>query len=103
MDIPLYPHLLSPPDLRFGTLRSRTLMRSMHTGLEQAPEGYERQAQFLARRARGRTGLIVTGDVRHPARHLGRNGAVMSEAVTSPRASDRRDCGANTAGCGTGA
>lgn len=33
MDIPLYPHLLSPLDLGFVTLPNRTLMGSMHTGL----------------------------------------------------------------------
>ena len=30
----LYPHLLAPLDLGFTTLRNRTLMGSMHTGLE---------------------------------------------------------------------
>jgi len=32
-----YPHLLAPLDLGFVTLRNRTLMGSMHTGLEEAP------------------------------------------------------------------
>ncbi len=30
-----YPHLLAPLDLGFTTLRNRTLMGSMHTGLEE--------------------------------------------------------------------
>lgn len=32
-----YPHLLAPLDLGFTTLRNRTLMGSMHTGLEESP------------------------------------------------------------------
>lgn len=32
-----YPHLLAPLDLGFTTLRNRTLMGSMHTGLERNP------------------------------------------------------------------
>ncbi|MEH6586650.1 MAG: NADPH-dependent 2,4-dienoyl-CoA reductase [Halioglobus sp.] len=56
-----YPHLMEPLDLGFTTLRNRTLMGSMHTGLEEAPDGYERMAAFFAERARGGVGLIVTG------------------------------------------
>ena len=29
-----YPHLFAPLDLGFTTLRNRTIMGSMHTGLE---------------------------------------------------------------------
>ena len=58
-----YPHLLAPLDLGFVTLRNRTLMGSMHTGLEEAPGGFERLAAFYAERARGGAGLIVTGGV----------------------------------------
>ncbi len=56
-----YPHLLEPLDLGFTTLRNRTLMGSMHTGLEEAKNGFERMAAFYAERARGGAGLIVTG------------------------------------------
>jgi 2,4-dienoyl-CoA reductase (NADPH2) len=56
-----YPHLLAPLDLGFTTLRNRVLMGSMHTGLEEAPDGYHRMAAFFAERARGGVGLIVTG------------------------------------------
>lgn len=56
-----YPHLMEPLDLGFTTLRNRVLMGSMHTGLEEAPDGYERMAAFFAERARGGVGLIVTG------------------------------------------
>ncbi len=58
-----YPHLLSPLDLGFTTLRNRTLMGSMHLGLEEMPQGHERMAAFYAERAKGGVGLIVTGGV----------------------------------------
>lgn len=58
-----YPHLLAPLDLGFTTLRNRTLMGSMHTGLEEMPNGFQRMAAFFAERARGGVGLIVTGGV----------------------------------------
>ena len=56
-----YPNLLSPLDLGFTTLRNRVLMGSMHTGLEEDSEGFERMAVFFALRAKGGVGLIVTG------------------------------------------
>ncbi|MEV7416775.1 NADPH-dependent 2,4-dienoyl-CoA reductase [Streptomyces sp. NPDC089919] len=58
-----YPHLLSPLDLGFTTLPNRVIMGSMHTGLEEAPQGFERLAAFYAERARGGAGLIVTGGI----------------------------------------
>lgn len=58
-----YPHLLEPLDLGFTTLKNRVLMGSMHIGLEEAPQGYERMAAFYAERAKGDVGLIVTGGV----------------------------------------
>ncbi|GAA1251393.1 NADPH-dependent 2,4-dienoyl-CoA reductase [Kitasatospora nipponensis] len=58
-----YPHLLSPLDLGFTTLPNRVLMGSMHVGLEEAPNGFERMAEFYATRARGGVGLIVTGGI----------------------------------------
>ena len=62
MTVP-YPHLLAPLDLGFVTLKNRVLMGSMHTGLEEAPDGYARMAEFYAERARGGVGLIVTGGI----------------------------------------
>ncbi len=59
----LYPHLLAPLDLGFTTLRNRTLMGSMHTGLEEKPDGFERMAAYFAERARGGVGLMVTGGI----------------------------------------
>ncbi|MDP3196881.1 NADPH-dependent 2,4-dienoyl-CoA reductase [Tabrizicola sp.] len=55
-----YPHLLSPITLAGVTLRNRSLMGSMHTGLEETGD-WGRVAAFYAARARGGAGLIVTG------------------------------------------
>ncbi|MBV1774640.1 NADPH-dependent 2,4-dienoyl-CoA reductase [Burkholderiaceae bacterium DAT-1] len=63
MTASLYPTLLSPLDLGFTTLRNRTLMGSMHTGLEESERGYEKMAAFYGERARGGVALIVTGGV----------------------------------------
>ncbi|NYS42972.1 NADPH-dependent 2,4-dienoyl-CoA reductase, partial [Pseudomonas syringae pv. actinidiae] len=65
-----YPHLLAPLDLGFTTLRNRTLMGSMHTGLEERPGGFERMAAYFAERARG--GVGVDGDRWHCAQRGGR-------------------------------
>ena len=61
--MPPYPHLLAPLSVGPFTLRNRTVMGSMHTGLEETPGGHERLAAFYAERARGGAGLIVTGGV----------------------------------------
>jgi 2,4-dienoyl-CoA reductase (NADPH2) len=55
-----YPHLLSPLDLGFTTLKNRVLRGSMHTGLEETKD-WNRVAEFYAARARGQVGLMVTG------------------------------------------
>ena len=56
-----YPHLVKPLDFGFITLRNRAFMGSMHTRLEDEPDGMARLAAFYAERARGEAGLIVTG------------------------------------------
>ncbi len=61
--MPSYPHLLAPLDLGFTTLKNRALMGSMHTGLEESPQGFEKLAAFYAARARGGAGLMVTGGI----------------------------------------
>ena len=74
-----YPHLMSPIDLGFATLPNRVVMGSMHLGLEEAPDGFERMAAFYAERARGGVGLIVTGGI--APNHSGRpfeTGATMT-------------------------
>ena len=55
-----YPHLFTPLDLGFTTLKNRVIMGSMHTGLEEDPEGFERLAAYFAERAEGEVGLITT-------------------------------------------
>jgi 2,4-dienoyl-CoA reductase (NADPH2) len=58
-----YPHLLSPLDLGFTTLKNRVIMGSMHTGLEDRFYHYGKLAAFYRERARGGVGLIVTGGI----------------------------------------
>ncbi|MBV7404918.1 FAD-dependent oxidoreductase [Enterobacter sp. ENT03] len=58
-----YPSLFAPLDLGFTTLKNRVLMGSMHTGLEERPDGAERLAAFYGERARHGVALIVTGGV----------------------------------------
>ena len=58
-----YPHLFQPLDLGFTTLKNRILMGSMHLGLEEAPNGFQRMAAFYAERAKGGVALIVTGGI----------------------------------------
>jgi 2,4-dienoyl-CoA reductase (NADPH2) len=76
-----YPHLFRPLDLGFTTLKNRVLMGSMHTGLEEAPNGHKRMAAFFAERARGGVGLIVTGGI-------GPNDEGATHAVTKRLDSD---------------
>src|SRR6056297_2325112 len=58
-----YPQLLAPLDLGFVTLPNRVLMGSMHTGLEDRAANYPKLAAYLAERAAGGAGLIVTGGI----------------------------------------
>ncbi|GAC32672.1 NADPH-dependent 2,4-dienoyl-CoA reductase [Paraglaciecola polaris] len=58
-----FPHLLSPLDLGFTTLKNRTLMGSMHLGLEEEKGGFDKLATFYGERAKGGVGLIVTGGI----------------------------------------
>lgn len=58
-----YPHLFEPLDLGHTTLKNRIVMGSMHTGLEEAKNGYEKMAAYFAARAAGGAGLIITGGV----------------------------------------
>ncbi|MCF8258254.1 MAG: NADPH-dependent 2,4-dienoyl-CoA reductase [Flavobacteriales bacterium] len=63
MTHPKYPHLFEPLDLGFTTIRNRTLMGSMHTGLEEQKGGFEKMAAYFGERAAGGVGLIVTGGI----------------------------------------
>lgn len=42
-----YPSLFAPLDLGFTTLRNRVLMGSMHTGLEEHPDGPSAWRHFM--------------------------------------------------------
>jgi 2,4-dienoyl-CoA reductase (NADPH2) len=59
--IALYPHLLSPLRVGRTTLRNRMIMGSMHTRLDMEKDGVRKMAVFLAERAKGEIGLIITG------------------------------------------
>lgn len=83
-----YPHLNAPLELGFTTLRNRVLMGSMHVGLEEAPNGFERMAAFYAERARGEVGLIVTGGIAPNARARPMKGGAM--LVTEEEADHHR-------------
>ncbi|MEL7214598.1 MAG: NADPH-dependent 2,4-dienoyl-CoA reductase [Pseudomonadota bacterium] len=55
-----FPHLLAPLDLGHVVLPNRTLMGSMHTGLEEVGD-WQRTGRFYAERAEGGAALMVTG------------------------------------------
>ena len=74
-----YPLLFSPLDLGFTQLKNRVLMGSMHTGLEETENGFERQAEFFAARARGGVGMIITGGY-PPNREAGRGAKLSTSA-----------------------
>ncbi|NRR33663.1 NADPH-dependent 2,4-dienoyl-CoA reductase [Oxalobacteraceae bacterium] len=77
-----YPHLLAPLDLGFTTLKNRVIMGSMHVGLEEVENGFERMAAFYAERARGGVGLIVTGGIAPNERGRPmRGGAMLADAA----------------------
>ncbi|UQY43652.1 NADPH-dependent 2,4-dienoyl-CoA reductase [Mixta hanseatica] len=57
------PSLFDPLDLGFTQLKNRVLMGSMHTGLEERPDGAQRLAAFYAERAAGGVALMVTGGI----------------------------------------
>ncbi|MBT8115526.1 MAG: NADPH-dependent 2,4-dienoyl-CoA reductase [Arenicella sp.] len=56
-----YPHLLEPLDLGYTKLRNRSLMGSMHTGMEDRASDFPKLAAYFKERAEGGAGLIVTG------------------------------------------
>ena len=58
-----YPHLFTPLDLGFTQLKNRVIMGSMHTGLEELPNGQARTAAYFVERAKGGVSLIVTGGI----------------------------------------
>ncbi|MDR5866625.1 NADPH-dependent 2,4-dienoyl-CoA reductase [Halomonas koreensis] len=75
-----YPHLFRPLTLGPLTLPNRVLMGSMHTNLEEAPDGFARLAAFYAERVRAGVALIVGGGIAPNA-----EGAVFEGASTLER------------------
>lgn len=81
-----YPHMMAPLDLGHLTLPNRVLMGSMHTGLEECPQGFARLAAYFVERARGGVGLMVTGGIAPNAEgalHAG--AAILSTAEEAAR------------------
>lgn len=58
-----FQRLLSPIQLGSQTIQNRVVLGSMHSGLEDKEEDFHKLAAYLAERARGDVGLIVTGGV----------------------------------------
>lgn len=58
-----YPLMFSPLDLGHTELKNRVLMGSMHTMLEEQPQGFEKMAAYYSERARGGVGMIMTGGI----------------------------------------
>ncbi len=82
----LYPHLFAPLDLGFTTLKNRVIMGSMHTGLEEAEDGFERMAAYFARRAKGGVALMVTGGFSpNPEGCISENAARLDDEAAVPR------------------
>lgn len=76
----LYPHLLSPLRVGRTTLRNRMIMGSMHTRLDMEKNGIHKMAVFLAERAKGEIGLIVTGGYApNPAGLIEPGGPLLTE------------------------
>lgn len=83
---PHYPHLFTPLDLGFTTLKNRVLMGSMHLGLEELPDGFERMAAFYAERARANVALIVTGGIGpNPEGAIQAHAAVLNKPEQIPQ------------------
>lgn len=59
----LYPNLFKPLNVGPFELPNRVVMGSMHTGLEEAKDGFTKQAEFYGERAKGGVGLIITGGI----------------------------------------
>lgn len=72
-----YPKLLEPLNLGFTTIKNRSIMGSMHTGLEEMEGGFERMAAYFAERAANGIGMIITGGI-FPNAESSRGGATMS-------------------------
>lgn len=60
---PTFPHIFTPLDLGFTTLKNRMVMGSMHTGLEDRFFNYGKLAAYFAERAKGGVAMMITGGI----------------------------------------
>lgn len=76
-----YKSVISPLDLGFLSLRNRFVMGSMHTNLEESPDGFCRLAEFYRERAAHGVALIITGGI-SPNQEgcVARGGAMLTAA-----------------------
>jgi len=81
-----YPKLFESLDLGFTTIRNRILMGSMHTGLEEIKNGYDKMAAYFGERAKGGVGLIVTGGI---APNKAGRVAPFSSSMTSKKIAEK--------------
>jgi len=58
-----FPNLFRPLDIGGITLPNRSVMGSMHTGMEERIWHADELGEFYAERARGGVGLIITGGI----------------------------------------
>lgn len=76
-----YPNLFEPLDLGFTKIRNRAIMGSMHTGLEETENGFERMAAYYSERAAGGVGMIITGGIAPNEESGNENHAKLSTEV----------------------
>lgn len=80
-----FTHLLKPLDLGFTVLKNRVFMGSMHTRLEHEADGMARLAAFYGERAKGETGLIITGGFSpNEAGRFEEGGPIFNQASQAP-------------------
>ncbi|MFB9997451.1 FAD-dependent oxidoreductase [Providencia rustigianii] len=80
-----FSHLFTPLDLGHTVLKNRILMGSMHTGLEEHPQGSQRLAHFYRLRAENGVSLIITGGIApNPEGALAPHGAVLNNEEQLP-------------------
>ena len=77
-----FKNLFSPLDIGFTTIKNRFLMGSMHTGLEESENGFDKLAEFYRLRAKGMVGLIVTGGI---SPNFTGKGFLLAEKLQSKR------------------
>ena len=76
-----YPNLFEPLDLGLTQIRNRAIMGSMHTGLEETENGFERMAAYYSERAAGGVGMIITGGIAPNEESGSENHAKLSTEV----------------------